>query len=147
MSVKYLSFFGILVFFIDRFIKDWLFFKIPDSGYLFFDDFFGGVGIYLAHNKWAAFSFEISRMVLILLSVLLLGYLVVLMKDYYKEFNSGFIFLSLIFLGGASNLIDRFVYGGVHDYIKIFIWPIFNLADCLIVVGIFLFGLAIYKKM
>lgn len=42
-------------------------------------------------------------------------------------------------LGGAvGNLIDRLWAGEVVDFIDIGIWPIFNLADSFIVVGIFL---------
>lgn len=43
-------------------------------------------------------------------------------------------------LGGAiGNLIDRFLYGGVVDFIEVVIgskrWPIFNLADAAVMVG------------
>ena len=44
--------------------------------------------------------------------------------------------LSLIILGALSNLLDRLIFGYVIDYINIFIWPVFNLADAMIVVGI-----------
>jgi signal peptidase II len=40
-------------------------------------------------------------------------------------------------LGGAvSNLIDGFVRGGVVDYLDLRVWPLFNLADAAIVVGV-----------
>ena len=53
---------------------------------------------------------------------------------YYYKFQGG-IFLTLIIVGGISNLIDRFVYGGVIDFISLWRLPIFNLADVMIVVG------------
>lgn len=45
--------------------------------------------------------------------------------------------LTMIFAGGAANLADRLVNGYVTDYISAdFIsFPVFNFADCLIVVG------------
>ena len=46
----------------------------------------------------------------------------------------------LIIIGSVSNLIDRVVYHGVIDFILIsfrdYSWPIFNVADMAIVVGI-----------
>lgn len=45
-----------------------------------------------------------------------------------------------VFTGAASNLIDRFVYGGVIDFIHVhygaWSWPIFNIADIAIVCGV-----------
>ena len=40
-------------------------------------------------------------------------------------------------LGGAmGNLLDRVIHGYVVDFIDIGFWPIFNIADCAIVVGV-----------
>ena len=46
--------------------------------------------------------------------------------------------VSLIVAGGAGNLIDRILRGFVVDYIDInelFSYPMFNLADCCVVIG------------
>ena len=46
--------------------------------------------------------------------------------------------LSLILSGGVGNLIDRLARGFVIDYLDfsaLFNFPVFNLADCLVVVG------------
>ena len=45
---------------------------------------------------------------------------------------------ALLISGGASNLIDRIFFSGVIDYIKIWQFPIFNLADVLITLGVVL---------
>lgn len=47
-------------------------------------------------------------------------------------------FLLAIILGSISNLIDRFMYNGVVDYIDLWIFPKFNLADIMVVLGVLL---------
>lgn len=45
--------------------------------------------------------------------------------------------LRLVVAGGISNLIDRFLYGGVVDFMRVFEWfPLFNMADMAISVGV-----------
>lgn len=43
-----------------------------------------------------------------------------------------------IILGSLSNLLDRFMYNGVVDYIDLWIFPKFNLADIMVILGILL---------
>jgi signal peptidase II len=49
--------------------------------------------------------------------------------------------LGLIFIlsGAASNMIDRTVQGCVIDFIDLKFWPVFNLADTYITIGIVIF--------
>jgi lipoprotein signal peptidase len=50
--------------------------------------------------------------------------------------------LGLILAGTLGNLYDRLVFGGVRDflhaYYQSFDWPVFNVADCCLVIGAFL---------
>lgn len=49
--------------------------------------------------------------------------------------------LGLILGGTLGNLYDRIVFGGVRDFLHYygqFEWPVFNVADCCLVVGAFL---------
>jgi len=49
--------------------------------------------------------------------------------------------LSLVIAGGAGNLIDRVLRGYVVDYLDfsaLFGFPVFNFADCCVVIGTFL---------
>jgi len=47
---------------------------------------------------------------------------------------------TLIIAGSVSNLIDRAVYGGVVDFVLLsygtMSWPVFNIADVAIVMGV-----------
>lgn len=45
-------------------------------------------------------------------------------------------FAALILGGTTGNLIDRIMLGHVHDFIKIWLWPAFNIADLAITVGV-----------
>jgi len=57
--------------------------------------------------------------------------------------------LGLIFGSGASNIYDRFIHGGVVDYVYYHHWfefAVFNLADVLIDVGALLLIIKLLKK-
>ena len=47
------------------------------------------------------------------------------------------IALGLILGGTVGNLFDRVVFGGVRDFLYFYLidWPVFNVADCCLVVG------------
>ena len=44
--------------------------------------------------------------------------------------------LGLMLGGGTSNLVDRIRFGSVTDFIDFRVWPIFNVADSSVVIGI-----------
>lgn len=46
------------------------------------------------------------------------------------------LWFTLILAGATSNICDRFIYGGILDYIDLSFWPTFNLADTYISLGI-----------
>lgn len=60
------------------------------------------------------------------------------------------ILLIMVISGGVSNLIDRLVRGNVVDYIDInaiISYPVFNIADVFIVLGVMLIiGYILIKK-
>ena len=65
---------------------------------------------------------------------------VVAILAYYRYLpaHNWLIRLSLALqLGGAlGNLVDRFRFGHVIDFVDFKIWPVFNIADCAIVTGV-----------
>lgn len=90
-----------------------------------------------ARNTGAAFSlFEGQSTILSIVAILAVGLILWL----YKTSGGGSLLLRLALalqLGGAfGNLLDRFRYGYVVDFFDVGPWPIFNVADSAISVGI-----------
>ncbi len=63
---------------------------------------------------------------------------------YYRRLNVAerlqTLALGLLLGGTVGNIIDRFFLGKVTDFIDFRVWPVFNLADSSIVIGIVLLG-------
>ena len=58
-------------------------------------------------------------------------------KFQISNFDTITTFSCLLILSGAvSNIIDRVHYGCVTDFIDLRIWPVFNLADIYITMGV-----------
>jgi signal peptidase II len=77
---------------------------------------------------------------LILVSVLALGFVVVMLKRLRDEETGLITALSLIIGGAIGNLIDRILYGEVIDFLDFYWshyhWPAFNVADSCITIGV-----------
>ncbi len=87
-------------------------------------------------NPGIAFGLPIPQVIVIPLSILIIsGAIFFLQKN--QEGRRQTLGAILIIAGAVSNLIDRVMYGFTIDYIRI-ITSIFNLADVVIVIGIFL---------
>ncbi|MDP3372267.1 MAG: signal peptidase II [Candidatus Paracaedibacteraceae bacterium] len=99
----------------------------------------------LTYNTGVSFGmFQSNGMLgfwlLILMATGLCGYLthlVIQTKDRFEEIS-----FSLIIGGAIGNILDRFFYGGVVDFLqfhlKQYYWPTFNIADSAIVIGVIL---------
>lgn len=88
-------------------------------------------------NTGAAFSILRGKTLFftIVSCAVILAILFILMK--YPIKSKIFKIVMAIILGGAvGNLIDRLRYGYVVDFLDLRIWPVFNIADCAIVVGV-----------
>ncbi len=91
-------------------------------------------------NVGAAFGLFIERMFLIGLNLVVIFFVIKIMVS--KKYNLGKtpkFGMALIIAGGIGNLIDRIFRGYVIDYIditQVFDYPIFNLSDICIVLGV-----------
>ncbi len=111
-------------------------------------------GLTYACNTGAAFSlFEHGREPL--LYVFIAAALGIVIWLYIRFSKQPSIMLKLSFglvLGGAAgNLIDRFHLGYVTDFLlftirPVFVWPVFNLADSAICLGIFLLMIYLWRR-
>jgi len=58
---------------------------------------------------------------------------------------------SLMLVGAYSNLFDRFFYNGVIDFIAVSIagyhFPVFNIADSFIVIGVLIIGITTWREL
>lgn len=102
-------------------------------------------------NEGLAFSlFDGDLLVIMAITAVILGFLVKLIINYFNE-NKFVYATSLIFIvsGGFSNLIDRILKGYVVDYLNVtlFNFPIFNLADILITVGIIILFVLVLRDL
>ncbi|MDZ7799026.1 MAG: signal peptidase II [Patescibacteria group bacterium] len=133
---KYFIF--IIIFFtflLDRLIKLMI---IKKESFFIIQDF---LKINYYANWGIALSLPVSQyiiyplVVLIMLIIFYYFYLSLKKNNYLMIWSFG-----LIFVGAFSNLLDRFRFGHVIDYVN-FVgrFPVFNLADVMIVCGIFLF--------
>lgn len=89
-------------------------------------------------NTGAAFSlFRGNPAPLAVVSLLLLSLLLWLLRR-ARLTRGARISLALLLGGGAGNLIDRLIFGGVTDYVRlVFIrFPVFNLADAAVTAGV-----------
>lgn len=94
--------------------------------------------LHLTYIKNAGAAFGILQNYQLLFIIFTIIFLVVILFYYLITPDENRILktsLILIFAGGAGNLIDRIRLGYVVDFIDIRIWPIFNVADSLVVIG------------
>lgn len=98
-------------------------------------------GFALSYNEGIVFGLDLPIWGVYLLTVLVFAlgiYLVVEYKLWRDHFHIAA--LSLLTAGAIGNVIDRVRFGYVIDFLKVYWWPTFNLADVFIVVAVVLFA-------
>lgn len=142
----------LIVIAVDALSKYWVQSHIPvmDQYTLWYP--YGGIGVFKnflgtefsivhATNRGAAWSLfsDFQGTLMLLRGALVVGLCVYLF--FYNKHSSWVIPLSLIIAGALGNILDYFVYGHVIDMFHFAFWgydyPIFNVADSAITVGIF----------
>ena len=107
------------------------------------------------HNYGAAFSFLANedgwqQYFLVGISTIASIAIILWMKKTSTTQPYKLIALSLILSGAIGNLIDRAVFGFVIDFINLhyqdFYWPVFNVADMAITLGVILLLLVDFKQ-
>lgn len=139
----YLLWFGIAfiaVFALDQGIKWYFVLKGYEQGDIIYAT--NVISLLFVYNKGVAFSMFafLQEWLKYLQIALLVGILAYLWrhKEILKEYS---LALGMIFGAGISNILDRFIHGGVVDYIFWhygFEFAIFNFADVMINLGVIL---------
>lgn len=102
-------------------------------------------------NNGAAFSILTGkRIFLIIITLLIIGSLIYYIIKNEISSKIEILAFSLIIGGSLGNLIDRVVRGYVVDFISVKIFgyhfPIFNIADSLICIGVFILLIIQFRK-
>ena len=102
----------------------------------------------LAYNENLALSIPFPLIAQIILSVILLGVLIFYFwKSHPPKTYWDIGAVAMIFGGALGNLIDRMLFARVVDFIAVWQFPIFNLADTFLFLGVvFLVGKEMLKK-
>lgn len=113
--------------------------------------------LYLSLEKNYGIAFSMlwnNRLLILIISLLLILFLIYLLnKDYLSKGKNNKLLnvtYGLLFGGILGNLIDRIVRGYVIDYIGVYIFnykfPVFNLADSFITIGVILMIISTFKE-
>ena len=121
---------------LDQWSKAWITANLPLGETM---DFLPGVlGLRAVHNYGAAWSsFSGQTTALAVVTVLLMAAVAYLLVRRIVRHPLGMIAGVMILAGGVGNLIDRLFRGYVVDMfdLTLFSYPVFNFADCCVVVG------------
>lgn len=95
-------------------------------------------------NKGIAFGIKMPTILTIIVTLAIIVTIVIIL---WQERSDLLKYTSwiLVLTGALSNLFDRVYYDYVVDYF-LFVTGVINIADCLIVIGLILYLLTIFKK-
>jgi len=107
----------------------------------------GWASLRLAYNRGVAFSAleGIPHWMLGAGAIVLLGFVVWGLRAIATR-PVGMVALALVVAGGLNNAIDRLLDGQVTDMISVWRWPVFNVADTAITIGVALLFFATRKE-
>jgi signal peptidase II len=136
-NVRVNGYYAIIIFliliFLDRLTKIW-------ASNLSINKDYGLLALTYTANSGAGFSIlQNMNMLLIIISIIALIALVYF-YNHIPRFS-----LIMIISGIVGNLIDRIFYGSVVDFINFKFWPVFNVADALICIGVIYWIVKIFR--
>ena len=140
---------GLLILIIDQLSKVWIRTNLSEGQALFELGFFRITHI---TNTGAAFGlFQGQSFILTIVAVLAIAVVLVCglyISRFFPWLDSRLSKLSLgLLLGGTvGNLIDRLRFGYVTDFIDFGYWPVFNVADASVTIGVILFAYSLLRS-
>lgn len=96
----------------------------------------GPVTVHYVQNRGAAFSILPNAQWLFLIVAVVVSAYIVLAGHRFGRGLTTQAILGLVLGGAVANAVDRVAQGYVVDFVDFHVWPVFNLADTCIVVGI-----------
>ncbi|MFA4941662.1 MAG: signal peptidase II [Patescibacteria group bacterium] len=129
---------AVAIFFItDRYLKSLALNSAGNAPFKLIGDIFS---FHFVANSYISFSLPLRGWLInfiILLIIGLLTYYIFYLILNKKEQKIEIILLTLVLFGAISNILDRFIYGYVVDYLELRYFTVFNLADIMISGGVF----------
>ncbi len=126
---------AVLFFVLDRVAKEYVL-RLFDPPLIIIPGFFSFVS---QENPGIAFGIRLPFFVQLLLTPTLLVVGMKMLIDNIDMKRWYILVIVGVVVGGAlSNFVDRLLYGAVIDYIAVWRYPVFNIADMGIVIGIFI---------
>jgi len=134
----------LFLFVLDR-ISRWLVLNVlPREGVFLIPN---TTGFILERNQGIAYSIPLPQTFLIIVvAIIILVLMVILIKAYKQKDLMIISAFSLIIVGAISNLLDRLRYEYVIDMIVLTSWPVFNLADIMILAGFVMVFLQMVRR-
>lgn len=97
------------------------------------------LGFSYVENRGAAFGILQGQrwLFLVFTAIVMITMLALLLFGKFRKQHLFNISITLIVAGGVGNFIDRLIHGYVVDFLQVllFEFPVFNVADCYVVVG------------
>lgn len=99
------------------------------------------------HNSGAAFGmFQNGNLVFTILAFVVIGAILYYFPQVENDDWTLKLAMGLQLGGAAGNLIDRLLAGRVTDFISVSVFPVFNIADASITVGVLVLLLGVWIK-
>ena len=121
-------------------------FLILNVGKVLIPNFFN---LTLCYNNGAAWSILENQKILIIILTLIALFIIYHFIYCFKKNTRNNVAFGLIMGGLSGNLIDRIIFSHVRDFLDFYIFgydfPVFNIADICIVIGVILLIIAIIK--
>lgn len=131
----------LVLFFISDRLSKYFFYQNPQKEVFLFSKKNFSLWFEFSKNYNIAFGIKINQGLLYTLIIITIALLLILIIKSIFKFDAFQAFLiGLIFAGAVSNLIDRLTFGYAIDFIHLTVkgwpWPVFNIADVCITLGV-----------